>query len=191
MTHHQKIVFSGEGDQAPNIIPGDVVIVLEEKEHPRFKRTKQDLHYNAKIDLVTALTGGSFPIEHLDGRVLLVSILPGEVIKPGDIKQITGEGMPQYKRPYDKGNLLIQFELIFPSKNWTNSAQLKTLETLLPPRTIPSTPVNMSDMIEEVTLSEPDMSRRSNQEGSSRSAYQEDEEDGQGHGHPGVQCAQQ
>lgn len=33
MTDGQKIVFSGEGDQEPGLEPGDLVIVLEEKEH--------------------------------------------------------------------------------------------------------------------------------------------------------------
>ena len=33
MKHGQKITFSGEADQAPNIEPGDIVLVLQEKEH--------------------------------------------------------------------------------------------------------------------------------------------------------------
>lgn len=33
MTDGQKIVFSGEGDQEPELEPGDLVIVLDEKEH--------------------------------------------------------------------------------------------------------------------------------------------------------------
>lgn len=94
MQDGQKITFAGEGDQAPGIIPGDVIIVIEEKEHSRFKRKGDDLYYEAKIDLATALCGGQFSIEHLDDRVLLVNILPGECIKPGDVKVISGEGMP-------------------------------------------------------------------------------------------------
>lgn len=33
MKHGQKITFSGEADQAPGIEPGDIVLVLQEKEH--------------------------------------------------------------------------------------------------------------------------------------------------------------
>lgn len=33
MTDGQKIVFSGEGDQEPDLEPGDLIIVLDEKEH--------------------------------------------------------------------------------------------------------------------------------------------------------------
>jgi DnaJ family protein A protein 2 len=96
MQDGQKIVFNGEGDQAPNIIPGDIVIVLEEKPHHFFKRKGEDLFCEIKIELVTALCGGQFHITHLDGRVLIVNILPGEVIKPGMTKVINNEGMPGY-----------------------------------------------------------------------------------------------
>lgn len=37
MIDGQKIVFSGEGDQEPGLAPGDIVIILEEKDHPIFK----------------------------------------------------------------------------------------------------------------------------------------------------------
>ena len=33
MKHGQKITFGGEADQAPAVEPGDIVLVLQEKEH--------------------------------------------------------------------------------------------------------------------------------------------------------------
>lgn len=33
MRHGQKITFSGEADQSPNTEPGDIILVLQEKEH--------------------------------------------------------------------------------------------------------------------------------------------------------------
>lgn len=94
MVDGQKITFSGEGDQAPGIIPGDIVIIIEEKPHDFFTRKGTDLFCTVKLDLQTALCGGQFHIKHLDDRTLVVNILPGEVIKPGMIKAITHEGMP-------------------------------------------------------------------------------------------------
>lgn len=82
MKSGQQIRFNGESDQAPGIIPGDVVISVEEKQHPRFQRKGDDLYCEAEIDLLTALGGGEFAIEHLDERTLHVVIVPGEVIKP-------------------------------------------------------------------------------------------------------------
>lgn len=33
MRHGQKITFGGEADQAPGVEPGDIVLVLQEKDH--------------------------------------------------------------------------------------------------------------------------------------------------------------
>jgi DnaJ family protein A protein 2 len=82
MREGQTITFRGEADQAPNTIPGDVEIIIEEKPHPVFKRKEDDLIAEVEVDLVTALTGGAIPIEHFDSRALLIQVTPGEVIKP-------------------------------------------------------------------------------------------------------------
>lgn len=33
MKHGQRITFTGEADQAPGVEPGDIVLLLQEKEH--------------------------------------------------------------------------------------------------------------------------------------------------------------
>lgn len=43
MKDGQKITFTGEGDQEPGIEPGDIIIILDEKEHPLYKRDDLDL----------------------------------------------------------------------------------------------------------------------------------------------------
>lgn len=40
-----------------------------------------------------------------------IFLLTGEVIKHGDIKCIQNEGMPIYREPYEKGQLIIQFQV--------------------------------------------------------------------------------
>lgn len=42
--HNSKVVLRGEaGCSDPNLLPGDVVFVLEQKPHAAFKRIAQDL----------------------------------------------------------------------------------------------------------------------------------------------------
>ena len=77
----QTITFRGESDQAPGVLPGDVIIVVEERPHERFTRQENDLITEVELDLLTALGGGQFAIKHLDDRALVVNIHPGEVIK--------------------------------------------------------------------------------------------------------------
>ena len=57
MDDGQKITFAGEGDQEPGLEPGDIVIVLDEKEHPVFKRSGIDLIMKMPVSLTEALTG--------------------------------------------------------------------------------------------------------------------------------------
>lgn len=78
-----KIEFRGEGDQVPGALPGDVIFEIEQKPHPRFQRKGDDLFYQAKIDLVTALAGGELNIEHLDERWLRIPLPYGHIIKTG------------------------------------------------------------------------------------------------------------
>jgi DnaJ family protein A protein 2 len=186
MRDGQKITFAGEGDQAPNVIPGDIIIVINEKPHPHFKREGDNLVYEAKIDLLTALAGGQFAIPHLDDRVLLVNVLPGEAIKPNEVKVVPHEGMPAY-RTHSKGHLFIKFTVDFPEANWTSPEQLKALEAILPSR--PQVPTNFgSKHVDEVVLAD-----AAGYQSSARGAAYEDEyEEDDHHGHgPGVQCAQQ
>ena len=81
----QTITFAGESDQSPNASSGDVVIVIEEKPHDKFKRQENNLVTELEIDLLTALGGGEIAIKHLDDRALLIRFLPGEVVKNGTL----------------------------------------------------------------------------------------------------------
>jgi DnaJ family protein A protein 2 len=132
MRHGQKIVFSGESDEAPGQEPGDIIFVLIEKKHEVFKRNGNDLYMETTIPLIEALAGFSFTIKHLDDRVLLVKSDKGEIINPGDIKMIANEGMPIHKRPFEKGNLYIHFNIEFPKPGSFQPKALQDLEKSYP-----------------------------------------------------------
>lgn len=183
MQDGQRITFNGEGDQAPGTIPGDVVFVIELKEHARFKRRNDDLFYEAHIDLLTALAGGKVIIEHLDERHIEVPIPAGESIKPNSLRVVEGQGMPSY-RHHDNGNLYIRFLVDFPSKDWTTPDKLAMLDQVLPPR--PKTKLPKGSQSEVCEMGEVDPMQEARAEGAARGAGEE-EEDGE---QPGVQCAQ-
>lgn len=67
----------------PDTVTGDIVFVLQLKEHPKFKRKVDDLFVEHSLSLTEALCGFQFPLTHLDGRQLLIKSAPGEIIKPG------------------------------------------------------------------------------------------------------------
>jgi len=140
MRDGQKITFSGQGDQEPGVQPGDVVIILEEGQHPVFTRKGAHLLMQLELELVEALCGCTKWIETLDKRTLLFSLLPGEVIKHQDVRVIQGEGMPTHKNPFEKGDLIITFNVKFPPSNFLPSKKLLELEKVLPARN-ESTPI--------------------------------------------------
>jgi len=174
MQDGEKIVLHGEGDQEPGVQPGDIIIVVDEKPHPIYKRSTHDLVMQMDLELVESLCGFQKSIETLDQRQLLITAIPGEVMKPGEVKCIMNEGMPIQGNPHDKGKLIIQFNVKFPK----NLAQdlVPQLEHCLPPRTECIIP----DDAEEVNLREFDPkthNRRGNY-------YDEDDEPRSS----GVQC---
>ncbi|SCU94285.1 LAFA_0F20934g1_1 [Lachancea sp. 'fantastica'] len=187
MKDGQKIVFQGEADQAPDIIPGDVVFQITQRPHKHFERKGDNLHYQAEIDLLTAVAGGEFAVEHVSGEWLKVGIVPGEVISPGMVKVIEGKGMPVQKYG-GYGNLIITFKINFPPSHFADEETLKKLEQILPPRNIPSFP--KSAEVEECVLSDFDPSKHSGSQSYGRGANYDSDEEERG-GAEGVQCASQ
>jgi len=59
-----------------------VIVLLQLKDHPVFKREGNDLFMTKKITLVEALCGFTMYITHLDKRVLQVNCPQGMVIEP-------------------------------------------------------------------------------------------------------------
>ncbi|EKU23119.1 DnaJ subfamily A member 2-like protein, partial [Nannochloropsis gaditana CCMP526] len=137
MKHNQKITFHGEADEAPGTIPGDIIFLVQEKDHEVFTRKNNDLFMEKTLTLTEALVGYDFLFTHLDGRVIKCGNQPGEIIKPGDIRMVQGEGMPIHGSPFTKGRLFIVFKVEFPPSGAFDAAQLKALEAVLPSRVVP------------------------------------------------------
>lgn len=73
-------------------------------------------------------------------KKLFVEITPSQVIKPGEIKQVEGYGMPVHTKPYVFGKLLVGFQVNFPEQLSPEQAQaLKSLFPVSPPTPFEST----------------------------------------------------
>jgi len=126
-----RIRFAELGDEAPNVTPADVVFVVKQLPHPRFTRAGDDLIVTLDITLKEALCGFSREVVTIDDRH--VHIQATEVVTPGSVKVIHGEGMPKAGsapgQP-QKGNLLAKFNVSFPSH--IPEADREVLKTVLP-----------------------------------------------------------
>ena len=108
------ITFREEGNQDPGKTPGDIKIVLEQKEHNFLRRAGDDIFVSKKISLAESLTGLEFSFMHLDKRPILVKSPEKQVIDSDSSLVIKGEGMPLAGNPFTKGALVIEFNVIFP-----------------------------------------------------------------------------
>lgn len=115
MKDGQKITLQGDaGYSDPEAPPGDLIFIIDVKEHPTFKRHHADLVLTKKISLLQALCGGVITVEQLDGRILKITPKQGEVLQPDSWHCVQEEGMPIHGRPSHHGNLYLHFDVEFP-----------------------------------------------------------------------------
>eukprot|EP00063_Salmo_salar_P010948 XP_013985783.1 PREDICTED: dnaJ homolog subfamily B member 1-like [Salmo salar] len=124
-----KVTFPKEGDETPTNIPADVVFVVKDKPHPLFRRDGSDIVYPAKVSLREALCGCTVIAPTLDGK--MVTVTTGDVVCPGMKRRITGEGLPLPKRPDRRGDLLVEYEVVFPER--LSQGAKETVAQVLPP----------------------------------------------------------
>jgi DnaJ homolog subfamily A member 2 len=102
-----NMTFSNQGNCLPGSLPGDLIVIIKsENKEKGFVRNGNNLMCEKKISLSDALCGVEFKITTLDERTIPISF--SEVIIPGDKKTIPNEGI-------NKGNLIIVFDIIFPT----------------------------------------------------------------------------
>ncbi|KAL6454557.1 LOW QUALITY PROTEIN: YDJ1 Mitochondrial protein import protein MAS5 [Candida maltosa Xu316] len=181
----QRIVFSGEDDQEPGVTPGDVVFIVDEKPNQDFQRKGNDLYKEYEVDLLTALAGGEIGFKHISGDWIKIPITPGDVISPGEIKVVEGQGMPVYRQG-GRGNLLIKFTVKFPESHFADEDKLKELANILPARKEVKVPSGLE--VDECDMVKYEPARH--QQTRRGDAY-DSEDEGHGAGGPGVQCASQ
>ncbi|KAJ6715464.1 DNAJ-like protein SUBFAMILY C MEMBER [Salix viminalis] len=106
-----RITFDGKGDERPGYQPADLIMVIDEKPHLLFEREDDDLVYKVEIPLVKALVGCSLSVPLLEGEKMSLSF---DLIFPGYVKIIKGQGMPIAKEIGKRGDLRINFLINFP-----------------------------------------------------------------------------
>ncbi|XP_064971838.1 dnaJ protein homolog isoform X2 [Musa acuminata AAA Group] len=188
MQNEQKITFPGEADEAPETVTGDIVFVLQQKDHPKFKRKGDDLYYEHTLSLTEALCSFQFVLTHLDNRQLLIKSNPGEVVKPDQFKAINDEGMPMYQRPFMRGKLYIHFTVDFP--DLLTPDQCKALEAALPPKPASQMKDMELDECEETTLYDVNIEEEMRRKQAQAQEAYEEEDDVSGRAQR-LQCAQQ
>lgn len=120
-----QMTVSGKGNSARRGgINGDLLVLIDEEEHPELIREGNDLVYNLFIGIPDAVLGTHVEIPTIENKVK-IKIEAGS--QPGKILRLRGKGLPEVNG-YGKGDLLVSINIWIP-KNITKE-EAKTIEKL-------------------------------------------------------------
>ncbi|QKX60882.1 uncharacterized protein TRUGW13939_08028 [Talaromyces rugulosus] len=122
-----KLKYKGVGDQEEGGRQ-DVHLIVTEKEHPVFKRSGDNLIASVDVSLKEALTGWDRIVKTIDGKSIRVS-KPGPT-QPGYEEHFPGQGMPNSKKPTERGELIVKVNVKFPTS--LTATQKEKLKEILP-----------------------------------------------------------
>ncbi|KAF2198492.1 DnaJ-domain-containing protein [Delitschia confertaspora ATCC 74209] len=130
-----RITYQNEADESPDWVAGDLIVhlvesepVLGEQEHERtdgtfFRRRGNDLFWREVLSLREAWMGDwTRNLTHLDGHIVQLSRKRGEVIQPGTVEVVKGEGMPVWHQQLpdgvdeEWGNLNVEYVVVLPDQ---------------------------------------------------------------------------
>nr|XP_053656342.1 dnaJ protein homolog 1-like [Cherax quadricarinatus] len=114
MKNGTKIIFEHQGNKFPGKNPEDVIFVIRDKPHQYFKRDGVNLQYTAKLTLRDALCGTQVEIPTLADEKVTLNF-SNDIVRPQMTKCLPGYGLPYSEDFNKKGNIIINFDIQFPS----------------------------------------------------------------------------
>ncbi|EMC95896.1 hypothetical protein BAUCODRAFT_24883 [Baudoinia panamericana UAMH 10762] len=126
-----RVTYENEADESPDYAAGDLIVLLMEKdpelgvaEHERtdgtfFRRKDTHLHWREVLSLREAWMGDwTRNLTHLDGHVVHLFRPRGQVIQPGTVEVVKGEGMPIWRHEEGQGpafgDLHVEYVVVLP-----------------------------------------------------------------------------
>ena len=108
-----QLTIRGGGHAAKNNgINGDLLVLIEEIEHPDFKREGNNLTYTKVISVIDAMLGATVEIPCIDGNYK-IKVEPG--IQSGTVVRLKGKGLPTVNG-YGTGDMYVRLMVWIPKK---------------------------------------------------------------------------
>ena len=121
-----QLKVSGKGNAAlSNGVSGDLLVLIEEKNHDNFTREGQNLHLDLYVSISEAVLGVSKDIQLLNGKVR-VKLDPG--IQSGKTLRLRNKGIPDING-YSNGDLLVHINVWTPKV--LNREQKKFFQSMM------------------------------------------------------------
>ncbi|MBR5273630.1 MAG: molecular chaperone DnaJ [Bacteroidales bacterium] len=109
-----QLTIQGEGHAAKNNgINGDLLVVIEEQEHPDLKREGNNLYYTKIISLPDAILGAEVEVPCLDGPY---KIKVDAGTQSGTVVRLRNKGLPTVNGYGGTGDMYVKFAVWIPKK---------------------------------------------------------------------------
>lgn len=108
-----KVRVAGAAPSAASSQQADLYLVIEVLPNARYKLSGSELTTEVKVDLLTAVLGGSVKVPTLSGDVSL-SIPSGT--QPGQKFRLAGRGMPMLRSAQTHGDMIVVVNVEIPRK---------------------------------------------------------------------------
>ncbi|KXL44903.1 hypothetical protein M433DRAFT_250173 [Acidomyces richmondensis BFW] len=134
MPRGARLTYENEGDESPDWVAGDLVVTIVEQEPALskdekdrtdgtfFRRKDQNLFWREVLSLREAWMGDwSRNLTHLDGHIVHLHRDRGQVVQPGTVEVIPGEGMPIWRHDSSEsgpshGALHVEYVVVLPDQ---------------------------------------------------------------------------
>ncbi|RFC54308.1 molecular chaperone DnaJ [Brumimicrobium aurantiacum] len=108
-----QLSVSGKGNAGPfGGIAGDLLVVIEVKEHEELRRDGQNVHYEAFINFADAALGASIEVPTIKSRAR-IKIEPGT--QSGKMLRLKGKGLPSVQN-YGTGDQFVHINIWTPQE---------------------------------------------------------------------------
>ena len=109
-----QLTVKGGGHAAKNNgVNGDLLVVIEEQEHPEFQREENNLFHTHVISLPDAILGGEVTVPTLDGPYNM-KVEAGT--QSGTVVRLRGKGLPSVNSYGGKGDLYVKLAVWIPKR---------------------------------------------------------------------------
>jgi curved DNA-binding protein len=109
---NQTLRLSGKGlPGSGGGTPGDLYLKIRIAQHPTYRREKNNLYRDVKVDLYTAVAGGKLELDTFKGKVK-IEIPPRT--QSGKVLRLPRLGMPVHNRAGEYGDLYVTLHIQIP-----------------------------------------------------------------------------
>ena len=129
MENEDKKIYDNSGDHLPGETVGDVIFVMKEEKHNLFKRIGNDLIYNHTITLGDSIIGGTITFNNINDEK--ITFKEDNIIKYNSYSIIKNKGMPIANSPNNFGDLYVKYDIIYPTKNLSQTDK-ESIKKILP-----------------------------------------------------------